>query len=207
VTARHFCSATIAAVLFASGAAQAPRVLAQQDGGGTLIPGKGSELTQTKCAICHEIQHVTRSRLSRAEWEDNIKVMIARGMPITPQENAVVLDYLATYYSRTETAPPPDPAAAGYGMEATATAAGDSAGQLASASGCLGCHAPTQRVVGPSFREIAQRYAGDGTAATRLTEKIRAGGVGVWGQIPMPPHPQLNPAQAGQLARWILASS
>jgi cytochrome c len=65
----------------------------------------------------------------------------------------------------------------------------------------------TQRVVGPSFREISQRYAGDGAAAGRLADKIRSGGVGVWGQIPMPPHPQLNSDQAGALARWILAGS
>src|SRR6185503_14101039 len=100
--AKPWSAAALAAACFVTVA----RLAAQQpEPSKTLLPGKGADLTMAKCAICHDITHVTRTRLSRAEWEDNIKVMIARGMPIEPQEIAIVVDYLATYYNR-DTPPP-----------------------------------------------------------------------------------------------------
>ncbi|MEO8485829.1 MAG: c-type cytochrome [Betaproteobacteria bacterium] len=78
---------------------------------------------------------------------------------------------------------------------------------LAKKSACMACHAVDAKLVGPSFREVAARYAGDGAAAARLGAKIRAGGAGTWGVVPMPAQPQLDPIDAVALARWVLAGA
>lgn len=69
---------------------------------------------------------------------------------------------------------------------------------------CVACHANERKVLGPSFKEIAAKYSGDGSAAEKLARKIKDGGAGVWGQMPMPPHPQLPDADALALARYVL---
>jgi cytochrome c len=78
---------------------------------------------------------------------------------------------------------------------------------LAKQSACLACHAVSARVVGPSFRDVAARYAGDASAPARLAARIRAGGAGAWGSVPMPSHPKLGEADALALARWVLAGA
>ena len=76
--------------------------------------------------------------------------------------------------------------------------------ELAQAKNCLGCHAVDNKVVGPSFKEVATKYAGDKGAASALASKIIAGGGGVWGAIPMPANPQVKEAEAKKLVAWIL---
>jgi S-disulfanyl-L-cysteine oxidoreductase SoxD len=95
------------------------------------------------------------------------------------------------------------PAAA---ASAPAVAAAKAPAALASQFACVACHAPAAKLVGPSWQDIAAKYAGRSDAAAYLSGKIRAGGQGVWGQIPMPAQPQVNEADAGALARWILES-
>ena len=85
-------------------------------------------------------------------------------------------------------------------------AAADPAAMVKQA-GCTACHAVASRVVGPGFREIAAKYAGDGSAEARLTAKVRAGGVGAWGQIPMPPQAQVKEADARTMVQWILGGA
>ncbi len=77
------------------------------------------------------------------------------------------------------------------------------------ASDCVSCHQENERVVGPAWSEVALRYAAeDPTAAVRkLTTSILAGSVGAWGQVPMPGHPELSRAQAGAIARHVLAAT
>ena len=76
---------------------------------------------------------------------------------------------------------------------------------LAKAKNCLACHATDKKLVGPSLKDVAAKYANDSGAAARLSKKIREGGSGVWGQIPMPPHPQVSAAEADTLAKWVLS--
>ena len=76
--------------------------------------------------------------------------------------------------------------------------------KLAGAKNCLGCHAVGTQVLGPSFKEVAKKYAGNKEAAATLATKIRQGGGGVWGAIPMPANPQVNEAEGKKLATWIL---
>jgi cytochrome c len=75
---------------------------------------------------------------------------------------------------------------------------------LARASGCLGCHDLQAKRVGPSFRELASRYAKDAGARARLASKVRGGSQGAWGPVPMPPQPQLAEGDVDQLVDWVL---
>jgi len=160
-----------------------------------LISGRGATLTENKCKICHELQHIRRTPLSRGEWADNLRNMKERGTPMDEAETAIILDYLSTYYSR-DPAPPPAPD--------TLASGGDPIQKLLNASACLGCHALDKRVVGPSFREVAAKHAGDPGAAERLAAKIRTGGQGPWGVVPMPPNSGLSDADLKTLAGWVL---
>ena len=78
--------------------------------------------------------------------------------------------------------------------------------ELAKAKNCLACHATDKKVVGPSYQEVAAKYSKDKDAQGKLAKKIREGGVGAWGQIPMPANPQVSEAEAQTLAfleQWV----
>ena len=75
---------------------------------------------------------------------------------------------------------------------------------LAQKKNCLACHAVDKKVVGPAYKEVAAKYAGQKDAVEKLTQKVMKGGVGAWGQIPMPANPQVSEAEAMQLVTWIL---
>jgi cytochrome c len=94
----------------------------------------------------------------------------------------------------------------GAGPVAATAAPTDAVRPLAEKSGCLACHAPKQRLVGPSLAEIASRYRSDSSAEARLVTKVKSGSQGAWGNIPMPPHPQLQENDIRNLIRWILTS-
>ena len=76
--------------------------------------------------------------------------------------------------------------------------------KLLTANGCSGCHAKDKRIVGPAFHEVAQKYAGDAQAAAKIAANIRSGGVGRWGQVPMPPMKSLTDADLAALAAYVL---
>jgi len=92
-------------------------------------------------------------------------------------------------------------AAAGLSMVAASAFANP---DLAKAKNCLACHAVDKKLVGPAYKDVAAKYAADKDAAAKLAKKIREGGVGVWGQVPMPANPQVNEAEASTLAKWVL---
>lgn len=75
---------------------------------------------------------------------------------------------------------------------------------LAQKKNCMACHAVEKKVVGPAYKDVAKKYAGQDVAA-KLAAKIRQGGSGVWGAIPMPANPQVSDAEAKQLASWVLS--
>lgn len=77
--------------------------------------------------------------------------------------------------------------------------------ELAQKKSCMACHATDKKLVGPAYKDVAAKYAGDKTAAAKLATKIQKGGAGVWGQIPMPANPQVSDAEAKQLAEWVLS--
>ena len=77
--------------------------------------------------------------------------------------------------------------------------------ELAKQKNCLACHQVDTKLVGPAYKDVAKKYANDKDAAPRLAKKVREGGVGVWGQIPMPANPQVNEAESLQLVKWVLS--
>ena len=70
---------------------------------------------------------------------------------------------------------------------------------------CLACHNVNQTVVGPSFKAVANKYRGQADATDKLAKKIRAGGAGVWGAMPMPAHPQISESDAKKLVAHVLS--
>ena len=77
--------------------------------------------------------------------------------------------------------------------------------QLAKSKNCFTCHAVDKKLVGPSYKDVAAKYAGQKDAAATLAVKMRKGGVGVWGQVPMPPNPLVNEEESKKLADWVLS--
>ncbi|MGA0570659.1 c-type cytochrome [Variovorax sp. VNK109] len=75
---------------------------------------------------------------------------------------------------------------------------------LATSKNCMTCHAVDKKLVGPSYKDVAAKYANQKDAADKLAVKIMKGGSGVWGAIPMPANPQVNEADAKKLSAWIL---
>ena len=75
---------------------------------------------------------------------------------------------------------------------------------LARKNDCLGCHAVAVKLVGPAFKDVAAKYAGQSDATEQLAESVRNGSVGKWGDLPMPAHPKLSAADAKKLVEWIL---
>jgi cytochrome c len=88
----------------------------------------------------------------------------------------------------------------------TATAALDNASAQAmmAKDGCAACHSIDKKIVGPAYQDVAVKYKGDKDALAKLTDKVKKGGVGVWGQIPMPPNVQVSDADIKDLVSWVL---
>jgi cytochrome c len=75
---------------------------------------------------------------------------------------------------------------------------------LVAKSNCLTCHKIDEKLIGPAYKDVANKYAGNDTAVTHLAHKIIAGGSGVWGSVAMTPHPDLSEADAEQMVKYIL---
>ena len=76
---------------------------------------------------------------------------------------------------------------------------------MAKAKNCMACHAVDKKLVGPSYKDVAAKYAGQKDAVDKLAVKIIKGGSGVWGPVPMPANAQVNEAEAKKLAAWVMA--
>jgi cytochrome c len=76
---------------------------------------------------------------------------------------------------------------------------------LAQKKNCMACHAVDKKLVGPSYKDVSAKYAGQKDAADKLAQKVIKGGSGVWGAVPMPANTQVNDAEAKQLVAWILS--
>lgn len=90
----------------------------------------------------------------------------------------------------------------------TLSYAGDNSAALALAqkSGCLACHSVDSKILGPAYKDVAKKYKGDVGAESKLIAKVKAGGSGVWGPIPMPANsPQIKDEDIKSLVSWILA--
>ena len=162
-----FLGPMLAAVLLASApiGAQAPATPEP-----TLAPGPGMELTMQRCVICHEAQHITRSRLTRAEWLENTELMIKRGAPVAAGEIAPIVDYLFAFYGRNDDGSArPRPA----GAAAAASAAAPSAGGSRDVQTLLG----TSQKVNDARQRASQEQGNQLSVALELQADCYAG---VW---------------------------
>jgi cytochrome c len=94
--------------------------------------------------------------------------------------------------------------AAAIGAAATAAGA-QSADELLKSNGCTVCHATDKKVVGPAFNDVATKYRGDASAPAKLAAKVKAGGSGVWGSVPMPPNPTAKDDDIKRMIGFILS--
>jgi cytochrome c len=77
--------------------------------------------------------------------------------------------------------------------------------ELAQKKNCMACHAVDKKLVGPAYKDVAAKYAGQKDALDKLAAKVMKGGSGAWGAVPMPANPQVNEAEAKQLVQWVLS--
>jgi len=91
-------------------------------------------------------------------------------------------------------------------VSGTANAALDNAAAeaLMKKDGCAACHSVDKKIVGPAYQEVAAKYKGDAGAAAKLIKKVKEGGSGVWGPVPMPPNATTSDADIKNLVDWIL---
>jgi len=77
--------------------------------------------------------------------------------------------------------------------------------ELAKKHGCFACHTVDKKLVGPSYKDVAAKYKGDKSADAKLFDKVKKGGQGVWGQVPMPPNSSVPDGDIKTLVKWILS--
>ncbi|WP_425469392.1 c-type cytochrome [Paraburkholderia azotifigens] len=78
---------------------------------------------------------------------------------------------------------------------------------IARSNACMGCHAVDRKLVGPSFQQVAEKYKGNAGASAFLAKKVKDGGSGVWGAIPMPAHPAMSDADIRTVVDWVLVGA
>jgi cytochrome c len=90
-------------------------------------------------------------------------------------------------------------------MTALASPFAMASADLAKAKNCMSCHAVASKLVGPAFKDVAAKYAGQKDAENKLVAKVMKGGSGSWGAVPMPANPQVTEAETRTLVKWVLA--
>jgi cytochrome c len=90
-------------------------------------------------------------------------------------------------------------------VAAAPSAFAQSGEDLLKKNGCTACHAIDKKVIGPAYQDVAAKYRGDKSAPTKLMDKVKKGGAGVWGQVPMPPNPQVSDADVKTMVNYILS--
>jgi cytochrome c len=95
--------------------------------------------------------------------------------------------------------------AAVLSLGAVATASAEDASALATKNGCMACHQVETKVVGPAYKEVAAKYKGQEGAVDSLSAKVKAGGSGVWGPVPMPPNAQVSDEDIKTIVTWVLS--
>jgi cytochrome c len=93
----------------------------------------------------------------------------------------------------------------GLAALAAAPASAQNVDELLKKHACLSCHALDKKLVGPSYKDVAKKYAGQAGAEKSLAEKVKKGGQGVWGPIPMPPNPNVPDADLAAMIKYVLS--
>ena len=171
-----------------------------------LKPSKlaGYQIAMQKCGICHSADYISQQppAMTAVQWTAEVRKMEhAYAAPLSDSDVAQIGEYLAvTYGGAKPTLGPvavakPAPAAAGAAVDVQA---------VLKANACLGCHAVSQKIVGPAYHDVALKYRNDPQAVAKLEASIRGGGSGKWGPVVMPPFGNLSPAELKALAAFVL---
>jgi cytochrome c551/c552 len=196
----------------------------------------GEETYKAVCAACHAQGIAGAPKVGdKPAWAEHIKeglaalaknaingiqspkgVMPPRGgnPSLSDWEVTAAVVYMANQSGASfkEPAKPAAAAPAAAPAQVASTAAAPAAAPAADASallqknGCLACHALDKKVLGPSYKEVAAKYAADKNAPALLAQKVKGGGVGTWGQVPMPPNPAVSDADLAAMIQHILAA-
>ena len=183
----------------------------------------GYAVAQQKCAICHSADYIAYQPpgMSQTQWTAEMaKMQKVYGAPISDDEIKLLGIYFAATYGDGKDISAADLAAvltpsstldapAALQQISSASTADVSARDmhvqaLLTNNACLGCHAVNQKIVGPAYHDVAAKYRADPNAITKLQASIKAGGVGKWGQVQMPPSPQLTDAEVSALATFVM---
>lgn len=177
---------------------------------GSFKPAAGVELANAQCLVCHSVEYITtQPPLPRTFWASSVKKMREKyGAAIPETQVEPLLDYLVENYGvKTNGAPaatPPPSANPAPASESAGTAV-KTPEALGFKYGCLLCHGPDQKIVGPALKDVAAKYRNDPTAMAKINEQVRQGGSGKWGPALMPPFPMLAEDEIKILGDWILS--
>ena len=165
----------------------------------------GYHLATQKCIICHSVDYIRYQPpgMNQVQWTAEVaKMKYSYGASLSEAEIKSIGAYLAVVYGTAQSTD--SKILAVSGVTTTPPETVSSTQELLNSNGCMGCHAIDKKVLGPSFRAIASKYKQETQAQSMLATSIQKGGVGKWGQMPMPPITNLNAEQASALAKFIL---
>lgn len=166
----------------------------------------GYQLALQKCGICHSADYIAYQppALTLAQWSAEVtKMRHTYGAPLDDDDITSIAAYLAVAYGN---ATLDDLAIAATRRSNTSSKPTPLDGPtLLARNGCLGCHAIDQKIVGPSYKDVAARYRSDPLAQSKLEASIRGGSSGKWGAASMPPFPAIEAHDLCVLAAFVLA--
>ncbi|MGF6524967.1 c-type cytochrome [Variovorax sp. PvP013] len=209
-------------VLIAFNALAAPPDIKLQPDTSKLRPSKlpGYAIAMQKCAICHSADYVNYQPpgMTQTQWTAEMaKMQHTYGAPISDDEVKQLGAYLAVAYgsakatdasviaaSTPASAPPAPPTSPGAAAAPPAGGGSVNVQALLASNACLSCHGLTQKIVGPGYHDIAEKFKADQQAQSKLEASIRGGSVGKWGSVPMPPFAALKPEEVKALAAFVL---
>jgi cytochrome c5 len=166
------------------------------------MPPKGGD--QNLADIEVERGVVYMANQSGASFKEPAAPSAAASAATSPAAPAAGAAPVAAATAPVAAAVPPAKAAAPSAAQPIAPLDLQSGQAMMQKDGCAACHAVDKKVLGPAYQDVAAKYKGDATALAKLTQKVKAGGVGVWSQIPMPPNAQVPDADIKALVSWIL---
>jgi cytochrome c5 len=164
--------------------------------GKNAMPAKGGNPDLTEVELQRAVVYMANN--AGASFKGPAAPAAALASPVTAAAAAVVSPAAAA-------TPAPAPPAAPSSAAAPAALDMASGTAMMQKDGCSACHAVDKKVLGPSYQEVAAKYKGDKDALAKLTQKVKAGGSGTWGPVPMPPNAQVPDAEVKALVSWILS--
>lgn len=196
-------------MLVAGLAIAAPKSIVLPDETATLKQSThpGYMIALQKCSICHSADYINLQPpgMTLKQWTAEVgKMQHAYGAPISDEEVKLIGEYLATTYG-TEKLTVVAPSETSEALASSAMASPSDAKTLLGNNACLSCHAINQKVVGPAYHDVAERYRNNPKSLETVMANIKSGGSGKWGSTPMPPFSSLSKDELKTLAEFVIA--